>query len=446
MIDVIILGGGWAGLSTAYHIKKQKPELDVLVLEARPYEERGGLLRSEVASGFTFDVAGPHILFSRNMETLSQIVSFLGNNVKKHERNSYILFDGRYVPYPFENGIYVLDPERRADIGSGIIQSMMKISKMSDWKPDTFRDWIYDLFGDVMAKEYLEPYNRKIWKRELTALDTDWVFSPGRLPYPELKDIVKSIAGIKSVGYKEQAGFYYPQNGGIQALYDSLLSKVASMGVRVFYSEPVFRVQRLEGSFVVNDRFETRRVLNTLPPTILADLLDSGEQLKKVAKRMDYNRVIVVGIAIDAKSPHQHAIYVPDKDIIFHRFTWMNNLAEGTPNDKSNLIAETTVPSWEPCNLDAIREKTIEDLISIGVIHDQEKITFSKVWFNEFGYPVYTKGHNKTREELFKLFGESGIFSVGRWGSWHYWNTDKVFEEVKIEVLRLTGELFYQKS
>ncbi len=99
--------------------------------------------------------------------------------------------------------MYVLNLERRVEIGAGMIQSMMRVMKTPDWRPPTFKDWIYDLFGETIGREYLEPYNWKIWKRNFTTLDTDWVFSPGKLTYPGLKDIIASIAGIESVGYKE---------------------------------------------------------------------------------------------------------------------------------------------------------------------------------------------------------------------------------------------------
>ena len=446
MTDVIILGGGWAGLSSAYHIKRQKPDLDVLVLESQDKADRGGLLRSEKINGFTFDLGGPHILFSRNIEILSEIVSFLGRNVGKHARKSFIFYDGRYIPYPFENGIYVLEPEKRANIGLGIIQSMMKVKENPAWHPNTFRDWMYELFGDAMAMDYLDPYNRKIWKRDLTTLDTDWVFSPGRLPYPELKDIVRSIAGVESIGYKEQSGFFYPKYGGIQSLYDSLIAIVKSLGVKVSMSTLVSKVKRNKGSFIVNDAFQTRNILNTLPPSTFASILDDGGELGRVAEKFDYNRVVVVGIAYDGESPYQHAIYVPDPNIVFHRFTWMNNLTSDTPKGKSNLIAEITVPHWENCNLKAIRERTIKDLITIGAIKSIDKILFSRVWINEFGYPVYIKDHNKTREEFFQLLRLSGIYSVGRWGSWHYWNTDKVFEAAKSETSRLISDSYASKD
>ena len=63
------------------------------------------------------------------------------------------------------------------------------------------------MFGHDVAEDYLIPYNEKIWKRPLDNISADWVYIPGRLPIPSVEDIVKAVAGIPVVGYKEQSIF-----------------------------------------------------------------------------------------------------------------------------------------------------------------------------------------------------------------------------------------------
>ena len=225
MVKYGILGGGWAGLLMADTIKSNFPSFEVEILDKAKSNELGGLLKSVTIDGFTYDTAGPHILFSRNKDTLQSILEILGDNYKAMERNNYIHFEGKLIPYPFENGIYKLSDQDRATIGLGIVENLIRLKKDSLWIPKTFYDWIYGIFGREMGSRYLEPYNNKIWKRNLKQIDADWVFTPGRLPLPELSDIIYSISGIGTIGYKEQANFYYPKKGGIQALYDSLKEK-----------------------------------------------------------------------------------------------------------------------------------------------------------------------------------------------------------------------------
>ena len=114
--DFAILGGGWAGLLCGYELANKFPQSSITILEASDDNDLGGLLKSENIQGFTFDTGGPHILFSRNKNILGKIVGFLDDNVQEIERNAYVYYGDKYIPYPFENGIYMLDSESRVEM------------------------------------------------------------------------------------------------------------------------------------------------------------------------------------------------------------------------------------------------------------------------------------------------------------------------------------------
>ena len=82
-----ILGGGISGVALAAHLGD-----DVEVVESRA--RIGGLCGTIVENGFTFDAAGPHIMFSKNKEVLSLMVAALGDNVHQRRRENKIWFKG----------------------------------------------------------------------------------------------------------------------------------------------------------------------------------------------------------------------------------------------------------------------------------------------------------------------------------------------------------------
>jgi len=428
--DETILGAGWAGL--LYAQQEQKKGLkDLSLVEADKKGNFGGLLKSQVIEGFTFDIGGPHLLFSKDKTILSEIIKLLGDNCSLKARNNFVYYDNQFIPYPFENGIYKLSPERRVKFVKGIVERMIYMAKNKDWKPETFLDWITGLFGDYMADEYLIPYNKKIWKRPLERMAADWVFTPGRLPFPNLEAMIKSAAGIPNIGYEEQAHFYYPKKGGIQSLFDSLLNQVAENVAKIVDNERITNVDRLSnGNFSINGKIETRKLVNTIPLPEILLLLDEQGKNVNLASKFDYNSVVIVGVALNSKTPEQTAIYVPDPKVIFHRYTWMSSLSPPSDPNKSNLIAEITIPKGERIDLEGIESKTLKNLADIGVIADENDIMFSKRWENKYGYPVYTLDHNNIRNEAMSILKENNITSFGRWGSWHYWNTDMVYKAV----------------
>lgn len=431
-----VLGGGWAGLLSAHMIKKTDPEAEIEILEMSNEGNLGGLLRSETIEGFTYDIGGPHILFSKNKDTLNSVLEILGDNWKQMERKNYVHFEGKVIPYPFENGIYMLPPEDRAKIGLGILRNLFRISSNKNWVPESFYDWIYEIFGEEMGSRYLEPYNNKIWKRNLKEFDASWVFTPGRLPLPAMEDIVYSISGIQTTGYKEQAYFYYPKTGGIQSLYDSLLQNLKSKGVRLITSVEVRSARKnKDGKWVINTSYYYDRIISTLAIGNLLEAIEAPEQICKLASELDYNKVVVMGFALDKPAPDQIALYVPQTDVIFHRYTWMSNLVSNSPMGKSNLIVEVTIPKNTQFKVEEVLERAKDGLVKIGIIDSKEQILHSKAWVHEFGYPVYMKGHNEIRSKIMDFLKSLDIISVGRWGSWHYWNTDKVFEAVEEAVL-----------
>ena len=436
--DAVVLGGGWAGLSAAREILRHRPQFSVLVLEREPESQSGGLLRSETIDGFTFDVGGPHLLFSRYPETLSEVKEVLEGNFIELPRRSFVLFEDTFVPYPFENGLFTLRPETRARLGRGVIEAMLQRGGSPQWVPKDFRDWIYGLFGDAIAREYLEPYNLKVWKRPLEELSADWVHTPGRLPLPSLSALIQSIAGMETIGYQEQSKFFYPRSGGIESLYRAALSGVRKRGVEVRFESPVRSIQRRDDCWWVNRTLSTDTIVNTLPLPEAMDMIRLLPNTSTLIPTFDYNQVVVVGIALDQPTPDQTAVYVPRSDVVFHRYTWMsymNRVGDG----RSNLIAEVTVPKDVRCDITSLQREVVQGLLQLGIVQTRESIRFVRAWLNTYGYPVYHKDTTAVSRQVLDALGAHGFHSVGRWGSWEYWNTDMVLRAVQATIPRALG-------
>ena len=57
---------------------------------------------------------------------------------------------------------------------------------------------------------------QKIWNVDLHELGTTWV--SGRVPDAPLEDVLRSAIGVKTEGYTHQSVFWFPRNGGFEAM------------------------------------------------------------------------------------------------------------------------------------------------------------------------------------------------------------------------------------
>ena len=426
MPSIAVLGCGWSGLLMSIKLKTLYPASEVICID-KNFD--GGLLRSESIKDYVFDTGGSHVLFSKKQEIINNIIAMGGEWVFR-ERMSYIFLDGVYVPYPFENGIYVLPPDKRARYGLSLIKAL---KDYRDVKPPNFKEWILATFGREVAEDYLIPYNEKIWKRPLDQMTADWVYIPGRLPIPSLEDIVKAVAGIPTVGYKENALFYYPRKGGIIKQWEIAFKRSEELGVR-FLKTVVKDVKVSSDGYIINGMIKVNRIVSTLPLKESPLIFDLSEDSHKASERLDYNSVAVVGLGLKKPAPKQHWIYVPDKKIVFHRYAWISNYGEDSNLGKSALIAEITIPNGKEIDTEELKERVIHDFVRIDVIKETE-IDVVEIWFHKYGYPIYTLTHQEDTEVITRELIQKGIVTFGRWGEWQYWNTDKIYEKAMEKML-----------
>jgi len=421
--SLIILGRGWSGILVA----NEYGDLNTICIDREV--ELGGLLKSVTIDGFTVDTGGSHIIYSRDKSILNEMLDLLGDNVISHERRSYVLLDKLFVPYPLENGLYVLPPEERAEALITFIEAVLSMGK--DWRPRSFDDWILS-FGKWIAEKYLIPYNKKIWKRPLSEIDVDWVYTPGRLPVPDWRTVTRAAVGIPTAGFTEQARFYYPLKGGIQALYDAAKQKALSKGTVLRNGEPVESIKIGNNEILVNDKYRARKAVSTIP---LPELIGSIEgklrdDLEEFTKHFDYNSVAVIAVAVARDAPSMHWIYVPDENIVFHRYIWVSNYSpHNAPRGKSLLLAEVTIPPWQSID-EKLVDRVVKDLSQLGIVEEKD-VLFAKMWLHKYGYPIHRIGTAEAIEHVARYLREIGIILVGRWGTWRYLNMDTVLKQVK---------------
>lgn len=429
-----ILGGGLAGLSLGYFLHQK--DYDFLILEKNP--ETSGLLKSIQIEGFTFDVGGSHIIFSKDKEILNFMVSLLKDNVVRNRRNTKIFYKGHYVKYPFENGLADLPKQDNFECLYYFVQNLIAKEKEDLKPPRNMKEWFYYTFGKGIAEKYLIPYNEKIWKFPLEEMSTVWV---ERIPQPPVEDIIKSSLGIPTEGYTHQLYFYYPKFGGIQSLAKAFEEPIRN---RIVTNFEVKRIKKEEGKWIVSNgkkEFEFDKLISTIPLQELIKALDDvPKEIIEAVGNLKFNSLITVGIGIDKPKINGFSwLYIPDKDVLTHRISFPSNYSPYVaPEGKSSVLAEITYREGDEISKmkdKEIVEKTVDDLDRLGVLNKEDVILTTLHRF-KYAYVICDLDYKENLKVIVDYFNDIGIGLVGRFSKWAYLNMDGIVRETKNYVER----------
>lgn len=420
-----ILGGGLTGVTLARLLNDLGDDVTVLERE----EEIGGLCRSRTEAGFTFDTGGSHIIFSRDTEVLSRMLSVLDGNLDRRERNTKILYKGRYVKYPFENGLYQLPEEDRFFCINEFIKNLIAVEKGEIPPPRNFAEWITFTFGRGIAECYMIPYNEKIWNYPVDQMSHHWV--EGRIPRPPVEDIIKSAIGIDTEGYVHQAVFSYPVEGGIAALVRGIAEPVLP-AIRTGFSVTSIK-REANGGFAISDGSETvhaDRLISTIPlQNLLPCLEDVPQEVQAACDALRYNSLCSVFIGIRGEVPGISWLYVPDAETgLFNRVSFPSNYSTAVaPEGHASILAEITYNDGDAVSRMAdaeVIDQTVRSLVAAGIIPSRDAVVYTGIERQEFAYVVYDIDYLENIRIVRAFCQERGIDLVGRFSRFEYLNMD----------------------
>ncbi|HEV2099490.1 MAG TPA: FAD-dependent oxidoreductase [Stellaceae bacterium] len=414
-----ILGGGLVGLVVASRCAAHARtafECEILELEAKV----GGHCQSLVVDGYTFDLGGPHILFSSNKEILEFLHRQLGDNIAQRRRNNKIWYDGRYVKYPFENGLYDLAPEDRFECLYYYLENDYP-------EPTNFKEWIYHVFGKGIAEKYLIPYNEKIWNISADEMAFDWV--EGRVPRPPIADVIKSAVGVETEGYTHQLYFGYPKTGGIEAVPQSFAKDCRNITVNY----RVRKVWRDAEKWQVSDGRTIKsydRIVSTIPiEDLVAALPGVPEQVRRCVAGLRYNSLVTVMIGVKSSAPLPYtALYVPDTRFPFHRLSFpLNFTDQGAPPGHMAITAEITTNPGDGIHEagdEDIARRVIDGIAEMKLIEPGD-VRFCRVHWTKHAYVVRSFDYRRNLTTALDYLNSLGIVSVGRNAEFEYINMDE---------------------
>jgi protoporphyrinogen oxidase len=428
--DIVILGAGLTGLSVAYHLER-KGFYDYVLCEQDATV--GGLCRSVVQDGFTFDYTG-HLMHISDDYFRSFIEAHVGfEHFNDIIRRSFIYSQDRYTRYPYQINLYGLPPETIAHCIEGFI-TRPRTTK----SPRSFYSWVLHNFGKGLGEHFFFNYQEKIFSYDVKKLTASWT---GRfVPKTSLGEMILGAVrdnGEQEIGYN--ARFYYPKKGGIFFWIDKLHQQIYNPVRTTHRAISIDLVNKIV-HFANGHQEPFKQLITTLPLDHMLGMLKerSHTTLARAKRYLLCNSVVNFNMGIARPSlSTKHWIYFPEKKYPFYRIGFYHNFSSHlVPPECGSLYGEFAYLRASPSAIAdtlACAQTKVKQLFHIS---EHEVIT-EKVITIPHAYVIFNRWRDRNLPKLLTELEQENIFSIGRYGGWKYASMQEGFLDGKQIVDRL---------
>lgn len=398
-MKIAIIGAGISGLSIAQMLKDDH-EVILFEADSRP----GGMIKCDYVNENLFHRTGGHVFNTKRQDVLNWFWEHFDREKEftKAQRNSAIsMDDDTTISYPIENHAYMLNEVKL----KAIIEDWLSIANNKNQEPTNFEEFLRGRFGETLYELYFQPYNYKVWRRDLTQIPLSWL--EGKLPMPTVKEMIyNNIHHVKEQSFVHSS-FYYPLKGGSQFLADRLAE-----GLLIKYNTPVQDMVQIGKHWKINEENFDKVIfcgnIKQLPALLKGQVGINTYQ--KTIDELEYHGTTTVFCEISAND--YSWIYLPSNKHESHRIICSGNFS---PNNNAQGVMTASIEFT-----DFISKEDILNNLSRIPYHPQ----YLTHHYEQYTYPIQS---NTTREKITTLkenLQKENIYLLGRFAEWEYYNMD----------------------
>ncbi len=440
-VQILIAGGGIAGLSAAYHLSLAGSH-DYAVLEA--LDETGGIARSfHTRDGFTFDY-GSHILFTKSSYVAQLYKQLLGDNFVERKRDAWIYSQGRFTRYPFQANLYGLPTDVVEECLLGFVEALQK--DPVDGNID-FEAWVQSIYGAGISRHFMLPYNEKQWKYPLSRMSYQWVGN--RVVRPNLEEVIHGALNDNDKGFGPNQTFLYPKTGGIGVIPLGLFQLLGEDTHKVITGAKITSIDYKKKivTLLNGQIYRYKHLVYTLSltnlPSIFGDSLP--DDVQRAIERLEYSRMFCLCFGVKGEPLAKWMrLYLPGKEFLSHRLGFPQSITPASaPSGWGSVYAEITEARSSSGGMseDEMTARTIADLKRIGIIDGNSQVEYKGRIVLDPAYVIYTLTHSADVETIHRFLKEQDIYPAGRFADWRYYNIDHSILSAKAAVEKILGRL-----
>ena len=364
--NVVIIGGGPAGLSTAYKLLKSSKKYNVTILENNKIV--GGISKTIEFNGYKIDT-GIHRFFTKNDEVnnlwneilktqskpayddiiLKRKKEYDKNGLDPEKEDKCFLIKDRYTRIYYGNKFY--DYPVKLNIKTITNMGFLTFIKAGfsylktvffKRKETNLENFYINRFGKVLYKMFFESYTEKVWGIHPSNISADWGKQrvKGLSIRKIIKEYFKKIFHIKNNSNTEVSlidSYIYPKLGSGQ-IYEEMANEIIKMGGNIIYEA---RVEELS----VNKKNNISKIIyikNNKKENIDCDICVSSMPIKDLFESLKNIEI--------PKSIYDSAINLPYREfmsvgLVVDKFNLKNNSKIKTIN---NIIPDSWIYMQEP--------------------------------------------------------------------------------------------------
>ncbi len=435
MVDVVVMGGGPAGLTAAYELAKHDKKSVVL----EQADKVGGISRTEVYKGYRFDIGG-HRFFTKVGEVQQIWKEILGDEFIQVPRLSRIYYRGKFFDYPL-SVVSTLKNLGIADSALSIL-SYLKSRLNSKLNPgpeaENLEDWVIERFGNRLYRTFFKSYTEKVWGIPCDKIQAEWAAQ--RIKGLSLKKaVVNAMFGSNDTKtlIKE---FDYPIYGP-GMMWERCEQILKEKDSPVHLETQVTRVEH-DGKNVqrvIASRGEETLTLSadnyvsSIPVTALIRCMDPvpPQPVIEAARGLKYRDFLIVPLVIDLENIFpDNWIYIHSPEFRVGRIQNFKNWSMAMVPDASKTCVGMEYfcsegdDLWEMSEAELIALAS-KEIVGLGLVPDLQYVQDGTVIRQKKAYPVYDgeyRQHLNVIQEYLQQF--ENLQTVGRNGMHRYNNQD----------------------
>lgn len=424
--NVSVVGAGIAGIIAAYFEVKKGHNVTLIDSD----ERAGGLLKSDFINGKYFDY-GTHILAETGEKELDDLI-FSDLNHQNCFINNKINVANYFNKRMNDKSCYVNAATIDEDLFNKGCMELLKTEEFP--KGDNLEEFLLNKFGKTFYNEIFMPVVLKYigTHPKKLAVQSGWFFDMSRL-LAFNDNITKNLDKLdvynsKLAHHTRVNGVlkYYPKEGGVGHIINSLMEKLDTEGVDVKLDFKIKEIKHSHGKVSSLTSADEEIVVDKLIWTLPSSLLSFFTKLAKKTSPPTFRKTGLFDFTFE-NPLNSLATYINvyDLDMYSGRITLYQNLS-----DLKNYSCTVEVLTDDNTYLEGLIEKILLELVEMGVVSKNNNCIFKKYRSIKNGFPILTEKFVKAQNELNRYCQSyfQNIIFVGRATTDIFFTTDVLID------------------